>query len=137
MPGDEDDAIARQFLGQRHRLIGVTEIVAHDQLDPLAEHATLGVEIRNRQLGGALILLAEPGQSTGHVAGDADPDVGVRRPRPERPGRDHADDQQSRADHARPLRHCGEILCTRAPSAAMRNWGVVRGRSGHDVEAPG
>ena len=69
MPGDEDDAVAREFAGERHRLIGVAEVVTNDQLDALAEHATLGVEILDRELGGALILLAEPGQSAGHIAG--------------------------------------------------------------------
>ena len=54
MPGDEDDAVARQLTGERHRLIGVAEVVAHDELDLLAEDAALGVEILDRHLGAAL-----------------------------------------------------------------------------------
>ena len=48
MPGDEGHAIADQLASQCHRLIGVAEVVADDQLDALAEDATLGVEIRDR-----------------------------------------------------------------------------------------
>ena len=77
MPGDEDDAVARQLARQRHRLIGVAEVVADDQLDLLAEHAALGVEILDRHLGAALIPLAGPGVDAGHRAGRADPDLGL------------------------------------------------------------
>ena len=48
MSGDEDDAITGQFAGQRHRLVGVAEVVADDELDPLAEDAAPGVEILYR-----------------------------------------------------------------------------------------
>ena len=78
MPGDEDHAIADQFAGERHRLIGVAEVVAHDQLDSLAEDAARGVEIRDRQLGATLILLADPGVIAGHRAGRGNPDLGAR-----------------------------------------------------------
>ena len=93
MPGDEDHAVADQLAGERHRLIGIAEVVAHDQLDLLAEHAALGVEIRDRQPGAALILLAEPGIGAGHRAGDADQDLGLRRPRAQRRNRNGADDE--------------------------------------------
>ena len=59
--GDEDDAVTDQLAGERHRLIGIAEVVAHDQLDFLAEHAALGVEVLDRHLGAALIPLAGPG----------------------------------------------------------------------------
>ena len=37
MPSHEDHAIADQFAGERHRLVRVAEVVAHDELDILAE----------------------------------------------------------------------------------------------------
>ena len=77
MPGDEDGAVADQLAGQRHRLIGFAEVVADDQLDPLAEDAAPGVEILDRHLGGTLVLLAEPSVGAGHRAGDGDPDLGL------------------------------------------------------------
>ena len=49
MAGDEDDAVARQLARQRHRLIGIAEVVTDDQLDALAEHAALGVQILDRK----------------------------------------------------------------------------------------
>jgi oligoribonuclease (3'-5' exoribonuclease) len=58
MPGDKDHAIAYKLAGKRHRLIGVAEVVADDQLDILAEDAGPGVEIRDRHPGAALVLLA-------------------------------------------------------------------------------
>ena len=79
MPGDEDHAIADQFASQCDRLIGIAEIIADDQLDVLPEHAAPGIEIRDRQLGAALMLLAEPSVRAGHRAGRADPDLGARR----------------------------------------------------------
>jgi hypothetical protein len=69
MPGDEHDAVARKLAGQCHRLIGITGVVAHDQLDRLPEDATLGVESRHRQLGAALILL--PNQALAPVISPA------------------------------------------------------------------
>ena len=60
MPGDEDHAVADQLAGERHRLIGVAEVVAHDQLDTLAEDAALGVEIRDRHPGAALDTARRP-----------------------------------------------------------------------------
>ena len=84
MSGDEYYAIADQFVGERHGLIGVAGVVADDQLDALAKYTALGVEISDRELGAALILLAEPGIGPGHVAGDCDPDLGPRGRSPER-----------------------------------------------------
>ena len=69
MAGDEDHAVADQLAGQRHRLIGVAEVVADDQLDVLPEHAALGVQILDRQLGAALKPLAGPGVDAGHRRG--------------------------------------------------------------------
>ena len=79
MAGDEDDAVAGQLARQRHRLIGVAEVVTDDQLDTLAEHAALGVEILDRQLGAALKAIAGPGIDAGHRGGHANPDLGRRR----------------------------------------------------------
>ena len=72
MPGDEDDAVADQLVCGGDRLIGVAEVVAHDELDLLAEDAALGVEIRDRHPGAALELLAEPSLTAGHWAGHTD-----------------------------------------------------------------
>jgi hypothetical protein len=86
MASDEDHAVARQFASQRHRLIGITEVVADDQLDALPEDAAPGVEIRDRHIGGALELLAAPTLRTCHRASHANPNV---RPsgRPEHTGK--------------------------------------------------
>ena len=43
MTGDEDHAVAHQFASQRHRLIGVAEVVADDQLDALPEDPALAL----------------------------------------------------------------------------------------------
>ena len=51
MPGDEDHAIADQFAGERHGLIGIAEVVADDQLDALAEDSAVGVKIFNGEFG--------------------------------------------------------------------------------------
>src|SRR5262245_49875919 len=80
MTGDEDHAVAHQFASQRHRLIGVAEIVADDELDALPEDAARGVEIRDRHLGGAFELLAAPRLRAGHRAGHANQDVRPRGP---------------------------------------------------------
>ena len=78
MTSHEDHAVTHQFVGQRHRLVGIAEVVADDELDGLREDAALGVEILDRQLGPALILLAEPSVGAGHRAGHANPDLGPR-----------------------------------------------------------
>ena len=78
MTGDEDHAVAHQFASQRHRLIGVAEVVADDQLDALPEDAASGVEIRDRHLGGAFELLAAPRLRAGHRAGHANQNVRPR-----------------------------------------------------------
>lgn len=79
MPCDEYDAIARQFVGDRNRLIGVAEVIAHHELDRLTENATAGVEILHCQLGGAQLLLAEPSDRAGHRARRRKPDLRRRR----------------------------------------------------------
>jgi hypothetical protein len=83
MPGNEDDAIAEQFAGDRNRLIGVAEVVGHGQLDALAENATPGVELLDSEFGGAQVLLAEPGDRAGHRARCGDANLGLRGPRAE------------------------------------------------------
>jgi hypothetical protein len=35
MTSNEDHAVAHQFAGQRHRPIGIAEVVANDELDAL------------------------------------------------------------------------------------------------------
>jgi hypothetical protein len=78
MPGDEHDPVADQLAGEGHRLFGVAEVVAHDQLDILAEDAPLGVEIRDRHPGAAFKLLAAPSHRAGHRTGDGNSDLGRR-----------------------------------------------------------
>jgi hypothetical protein len=102
VPDDDGDAIADQLARERHRLIGIAVVVADDEFDFLAEHAALGVEVFDRDLGAALIPVAGPGVIAGHRAGQADPDVRRRSRRAECRDRDDADDEQSRADHGRP-----------------------------------
>jgi peptide/nickel transport system substrate-binding protein len=70
MPDHQDDAVACQLVWRGDRLIRVAEVVGHDELDLLPEDAAFG-EIRGRHPGAALELLAEPGLSAGHWAGDA------------------------------------------------------------------
>ncbi len=74
MPGDEHDAVADQLASQRHRLVGVAEVVADDQLDLLAEDATVRVEILDREPGAPLIAVAGPGVVAGHRTGHTNHD---------------------------------------------------------------
>jgi hypothetical protein len=99
---DENDPVADQLAGECDRLIGIAGVVTHDQLDALAEHPALGVEIFDRQLGAALVLLAEPRIGPGHVAGDADADLGLRGLSRKASDQDHADSEQSGSDHGDP-----------------------------------
>jgi hypothetical protein len=99
MTGDEDHTVADQFAGKSHRLIGVAVVVAHDQLDALPQDAAVRVEIRRRQLGATLILLAEPRVGAGHRAGHSDPDLGLRRPRAQRRNRYNTDEKQFPQNH--------------------------------------
>jgi hypothetical protein len=101
MAGYKDDPVADQLVGHRRRLLGVAEVVAHADLDALAEDAALGVDVVDREPGGAQVLLAKPALRAGHRTGDADPDFG--------PGgcrcgavdgsRNHPDNEQRAADH--------------------------------------
>ena len=61
MSDDEDRTVADQLPGGGDRLLGIAEVVHHDQLYLLAEHAAGGVEVGHGQLRAALKLLAEPG----------------------------------------------------------------------------
>ena len=75
MPDDEDDAFAYQLVCCGNRLIRIAEVVSHEELDLVAEDATLGVEISSRHPGTALELLAEPSLTAGHCAGHTDQDL--------------------------------------------------------------
>src|SRR5215217_2406499 len=74
MPDDEDDAFAYQLVCCGNRLIRIAEVVGHEELDFVAEDATLGVEIGGRHPGTALELLAEPSLTAGHWAGHTNQD---------------------------------------------------------------
>jgi hypothetical protein len=78
---NEDDAIARQFTGNGNRLIGVAEIIAHDELDFLSENTASSIEIVDRQARSAQVLLAEPRSRACHWASHANQDLGRRGPR--------------------------------------------------------
>ena len=107
---DEHPAGRDQLVGRCDGLLAIAVIVGGDHLDLLSEHAAPAVEIGHGQVDSALGLLAEPGIWSGERPGHADPDLGVPRPRPERRRCDHADDEQSRADHGRPPPKLGAIL---------------------------
>jgi hypothetical protein len=68
MSDDEDGTVACQLVCCGDRLIRVAEIVDHNQLDPLAEHAAGGIEILDRESGAALELPAEPRLRARHRA---------------------------------------------------------------------
>jgi hypothetical protein len=52
MSHDKHSTIADELAGECCRLIGITEVVAYNELDALAEDPTRSVEIRDRQIGG-------------------------------------------------------------------------------------
>jgi hypothetical protein len=80
MPDDEDDAVAYQLVCCGDRLIRVAEVVAHEELDLLAEEAALAIEIRGRHPSTAFELLAEPRLRAAHWTSHPNPDFGRRGP---------------------------------------------------------
>ena len=75
MPGDKDDLLADHVVGRRDRLLRIASVVGDDQVELLAEHAALGVDVGDRHLGAALHLLAERGIRAGDRPDHRDRDV--------------------------------------------------------------
>ena len=61
MPGDKDDLFPDYVVGCRHRLFRIASVIGDDQVEFLAEHPALGVDVGDRHLGAPLHLLAERG----------------------------------------------------------------------------
>jgi hypothetical protein len=57
MPGDEDNAVAYEFLGDGHRLVRIARVVGERQFNSLSKDTAVGVDIGDRHLGALLDLL--------------------------------------------------------------------------------
>src|SRR5262245_47624564 len=103
MGGDENHAIVRQFLRERHRLIGIAGIIAHNQLSPLAKDTAPPIEFFDCELSGPLVLFAGPSIHAGHRARSRDPNLSVHHLTTEHPNRSHTDKEQSPTEHGSAL----------------------------------
>ncbi len=74
MPRHEHRTLRRHVVGHAHRLFGIAGVVADDELQLLAQHAALGVNVSHHFFGAALELVAEGGLAAGHGSGHADDD---------------------------------------------------------------
>ena len=72
MAGDERHALSGHLIGDRHRLLRVAGVVAHIEVERLAQHAARGVDVRDSELGAVLHLLPERGILTRDRADDRD-----------------------------------------------------------------
>ena len=77
MPNDEQHTISDQFLGGSDCLLRIAEIVSHDQLHLLAQHAARSIDVGDGQLRTPLQLLACPCELTRHRSCDPDQNVGA------------------------------------------------------------
>ena len=123
MAGDEDHAIVRQFLCERHRLIGIAGIIAHNQLDPLAKDTAPLIEFFDCKLTGPLVLFAGPSIHAGHRAGSRDPNLSLHHLTTEYPNGNDTDKEQSPTEHGsalhkRILRY-GAITCNVASQSSL------------------
>ena len=75
MPGDKNDLLPDHVVGRRDRLFRIARVVRDDQVEFLAEHPALGVDVGDRHLGAALHLLAERGIRAGERADHGDRDI--------------------------------------------------------------
>ena len=89
MSCDKWNPHAADLLGDRARLLGIAGIVLGIERELLAEHATRGVDVGDRQLGAVLHLAAEGRFGAGHRSGHGDGDVF---------GKGSARERQRRAD---------------------------------------
>jgi hypothetical protein len=75
MPGHERHLLAGEFLADRARLLRIAGIVADFELELLAEHAALGVDVGDGGFGAVLQLRAERRVLARHRPRDADGDL--------------------------------------------------------------
>ena len=78
MAGNELHARLGELVRHGDGLLRVASVVAHFQLQLLAQDTAGGVDVRNRLLNALLHLLAEGGVLTGDRAGGRHRDVGLR-----------------------------------------------------------
>jgi hypothetical protein len=78
----EDDLLVHHLVGDGDGLFRIAGVVADFELQFLAEHATLGVDVGDRHFGALADLVTRRGVLTGHRAGDGHqmigPGVGAR-----------------------------------------------------------
>ena len=79
MADDELDAVADEFVGDRHALLGVGHVVAQLDFDLLPEDAAGLVDVLGRLLDALGQLRAEGRVGPGDRSRDADLDLRVRR----------------------------------------------------------
>ena len=60
MPDDEGDAVADELPGGGNRLLGIAEVVRHDETYLLTKYAARRIDVGYRHLRGALFLVAGP-----------------------------------------------------------------------------
>ena len=77
MTDDEDDAGSDELSRGRDGLVGFAGVVGHDHLDPFAEHAALGVEVRDRAFGADLVTGPGPRHVAGQRRGQTDQHLGA------------------------------------------------------------
>ena len=77
MAGHEDHSGTGELVGDRHGLLRVAGVVAHFQLDLLAQDTAGGIQVGDSLIGASLHLLTESGVLAGHGAGDRDDDIGI------------------------------------------------------------
>ena len=88
MADQEIDLLGDQLGRDRHGHLGVAAIILDDQLQLLAEHAAMAVDVLDRGFGAGPHLVAERRIVAGHRAGQADQDIGpCRRIAPRRSAR--------------------------------------------------
>ena len=80
MAVDEPDAVGDDAVGDRHRLLGIADVVLDGELDLAAHDAALGVDRGDGGLGAVLELVADGGELAGHRPDHREVDVvGQRR----------------------------------------------------------
>ena len=79
MPDDELDAVADEFVGDRHALLGIGHVVARLDLDLLPQNAAGLVDVFDRLLDALGQLRPEGRVGPGDRSRDADLDLRMRR----------------------------------------------------------
>jgi hypothetical protein len=78
-PKYHHDPAGDQLVGRCDRLLAITVVIDRDQLDALAEHATVTVQIGDRDFGAFPGFSSGPGLIPGQRRREPDPDLGVGR----------------------------------------------------------